>query len=269
MRFLDGKFEGQLFRCPACNFTRAQEAKIKEHILANKADAMHSSYADDLLTCRKCLKRHARPQERVSHEATCMRASSTGGNTHTYAYIDERKANTSSDTTSDLPDIVNRIPSIIHIMANILSLPYELHRQILSYLDPVHSMCLGLTCRQLYAIHSSLHKPLPLNAFTYECPIPSTNLSTICFLFTHLETWKAQGLKYCGGCHKFCTTNNSTGCARGRCDKCFAQEVGSHNLDWMHLKNPLQLWLLEDPEDPARLPHYGSSIDPTRVYGNS
>lgn len=167
--------------------------------------------------------------------------------------------------THTIINVVSRFFNIICIMANILSLSYELHMQILGYLDPVHSMCLGLTCRQLYATHSSLCKPLPLNAFTYECPIPSTNLSTICFLFTHLETWKPRTLKYCGGCHKFCLTNNVTGPARGRCDRCFSKEGGACNLDWMNLRKPLRLWLLEDPADPARLPQYGSSIDPPRA----
>lgn len=142
-------------------------------------------------------------------------------------------------------------------MANLLSLPFELHKQILGYLDPVHSMCLGLTCKQLYAIHSSLRKPLPLNAFTYECPISPTNRTSICYLFTHLETWKPSTVKYCGGCHRLCSTNNSTGPALGRCDKCSAKEPGQHLFDWMRLKEPL--WVLQDQADPARHPVYDTT----------
>ena len=152
-------------------------------------------------------------------------------------------------------------------MANILGPPSQLHKQILNYLDPVHSMCLGLTCRQLYAIHSNPHKPSPLNTFTIECPIPSANLSTICFPFTHLETRRPGGLKNCGGCHQFCSTNNSTACARGRCDRCFAQEAGSQDLDSMYLMKPRQLWVLDDPADPSRLSNlrFTSFADDLRI----
>lgn len=151
-------------------------------------------------------------------------------------------------------------------MATLLSLSYELHSQILSYLDPVHSMCLGLACKHLYAIHASIYKtpPLPLNAFTYECPIPSTDLSTICFLFTHLETWKPPTLKYCGGCHKFCLTSKHTGQARQRCDRCISNRVDYS--DWTHLREPPSDCVWEDQADPARLPQYESSIDPFNTF---
>lgn len=41
----------------------------------------------------------------------------------------------------------------------ILGLPTELHLYIFSYLDPVFSTCLGLTCKPLYLVYQSLrHK---------------------------------------------------------------------------------------------------------------
>jgi hypothetical protein len=124
---------------------------------------------------------------------------------------------------------------------NLLSLSTELHVQICDYLHPVHSTCLGLVCRRLYAAHFIAHKRVPLNAFTYECPIPSTSLCTVCFLFTHLENWKPPHLKYCAGCHKFCKTHNSrqTHLPHRRCHKCYHQEPGQHSQYWMGSMWPL------------------------------
>ena len=136
-------------------------------------------------------------------------------------------------------------------MACILSLSFELQMHILSFLDPVHSMCFALACKQLYAIHSTLHKPLPLNAFTYECPISSSDRVGVCHLFTHLEKWKPSDVKYCGGCHKFCLTNNPTGGARGRCNRCLEKEVGKQYFDWILIKRPTQE--LQDHSDPTGL----------------
>jgi hypothetical protein len=139
-------------------------------------------------------------------------------------------------------------PSIMSGNHNsILSLPAALQIQIFSYLNPIHSMCLGLSSKQLYTVHCSLHKSIPLNAFTYECPIPSTGLSTLCHLYTHLHDWKPAHLKYCGGCQKFCSTSSHPlDNSRGRCAKCLAKdELGAYRRDWKHLKEPT----LPAPED--------------------
>ena len=121
-------------------------------------------------------------------------------------------------------------------MGNILSLSFELQSQIPSYLDPMHSTCLGLTYKRLYAIHPSLSKITPLDAFTYECLIPSTALSTICFLFTHLESWKPPALNYCGGCRKSCRTSKASEQARQRCDRCISTHVEYHCFRWLYLR---------------------------------
>lgn len=114
---------------------------------------------------------------------------------------------------------------------NILGLSTELYMQIFSYLDPVHATCLGLASRTLYAAYIVLHKKLPLDSFTYECPIPSTNHHTLCFLYTHLEAWKPSYLSFCGGCHKFCRPSNSSGVVppRERCHECSQQELDRHS----------------------------------------
>lgn len=107
---------------------------------------------------------------------------------------------------------------------SVLSLSTEIYIQIFSYLDPVHSTCLGLIARRLYKVHFALRRKVPLDSCTYECPIPSTNLCTLCFLHTHLQDWRPRNLTYCGGCHKFCRTSNWNGkhidLLRARCDSC-------------------------------------------------
>lgn len=116
---------------------------------------------------------------------------------------------------------------------NLLSLSPELYAQIFSYLDPVHRTCLALSSKPLYLICRTIYKPLSLDAFTYECPVPLSNQFSLCFLYIHLQEWKPADLKYCGGCHKFCRTSNNISAGRGRCDRCSANEVGSEFLDWM------------------------------------
>jgi hypothetical protein len=122
---------------------------------------------------------------------------------------------------------------------NILSLSTELLVQIFGHLDPVHSTCLGLVSRRLWVIHTSLNKKIALDAFTYECPVPSTNMSTICFLYTHLQDWKPKSLIYCGACHKFCRTNNLRGklatILHSRCDTCTSKELGRPRPEWSSL----------------------------------
>jgi hypothetical protein len=145
---------------------------------------------------------------------------------------------------------------------NLLSLSTELYMQIFSYLDPIHATCLGLASRKLYAIYVVLHRKLPLDSFTYDCPIPSTNLHTLCFLYTHLENWKPSYLSLCGGCHKFCRPNKSNGVLppRERCRGCSRQELGQHSPGWQ-LNETRRLQGM----DPTRLPQYGSSVVYDRV----
>jgi hypothetical protein len=98
--------------------------------------------------------------------------------------------------------------------------------QIFSYLDPVHSTCLGLVCRNLYEIHFSKHKNIPLDAFTYDCPGSKSHLSTMCYLFNHLQDWKPADLIHCWRCHKFCKSNSAaqSGPLLGKCDTCARHE---------------------------------------------
>jgi hypothetical protein len=122
---------------------------------------------------------------------------------------------------------------------NVLSLSTELLIQVFGHLDPVHSTCLGLVSRRLWAIYTSLNKKIALDACTYECPVPSTNMSTLCFLHTHLQDWMPKTLIYCGACHKFCRTNNSRGkpvtILHSRCDTCTSIELGQPRPEWFSL----------------------------------
>jgi hypothetical protein len=79
-----------------------------------------------------------------------------------------------------------RIFNMSGTSSQLASLSTELLLQIFSYLDPVHSTCVGLACRRLYQIHFSKHKRIPLNAFTYDCPISKSHLLTMCYLFSHV-----------------------------------------------------------------------------------
>ena len=106
------------------------------------------------------------------------------------------------------------------------SLSTELLLQIFSYLDPVHSTCLGLSCRRLYHIHFSKHKTVHLDAFTYECPIPNSDLLTMCYLFSHLDDWSPANLVHCWRCHKFCKSDSitQTGPLFGKCNACMRHD---------------------------------------------
>jgi len=115
------------------------------------------------------------------------------------------------------------------------SLPTEALLQIFSYLDPVHSTCLGLACRRLYNVYSLNHRKIPLDAFTYDCPIPDSNLSTMCYLFHHLEDWKPAHLMHCWRCHKFGESNSvaQTGPLSGKCVACVQHEQNhSYSSSW-------------------------------------
>jgi hypothetical protein len=117
---------------------------------------------------------------------------------------------------------------------NVLSLSTELLVQIFGHLDPVHSTCFGLVSRRLWAIHTSLNKKIALDACTYECPVPSTSMFTICFLYTHLRDWKPKSLMYCGGCHKFCRGKLTT-ILHSRCDTCRSKELVRPRPEWSSL----------------------------------
>ncbi|KAE9382074.1 hypothetical protein N431DRAFT_458614 [Stipitochalara longipes BDJ] len=46
----------------------------------------------------------------------------------------------------------------------LLDLPSDVIREIFDHLHPIHSACLGLTCKALYPIHWSLHPKLVLHS---------------------------------------------------------------------------------------------------------
>jgi hypothetical protein len=124
------------------------------------------------------------------------------------------------------------------------ALSTELLLQIFSHLDPVHSTCLGLACRRLYHVYSLKHKKIPLDAFTYDCPIPSSNLSTMCYLFHHLEDWKPAHLMHCWRCHKFGESDSftQTGPLFGKCIACVQHEHNhSQSSSWQFSVHTRQL----------------------------
>ena len=54
----------------------------------------------------------------------------------------------------------NRLPARLAL----LDLPAEIHYSIMDFLDPIDSVCLGLTNKHFYAIHRRLHGTVPLTA---------------------------------------------------------------------------------------------------------
>jgi hypothetical protein len=61
-------------------------------------------------------------------------------------------------------------------------LPFDIHFQILSYLHPIFSTCLGLTCKRLYTIHRSLHSTVRTSDLWLTVEVELQQL---------LETWMA------------------------------------------------------------------------------
>ncbi|KAN0121896.1 hypothetical protein V8E51_000222 [Hyaloscypha variabilis] len=51
---------------------------------------------------------------------------------------------------------------------SLLDLPYDIIFEIFDYLHPIHSACLGLTCKAFYPIHWSLHPKIPLHTATLD-----------------------------------------------------------------------------------------------------
>jgi hypothetical protein len=76
-------------------------------------------------------------------------------------------------------------------MTGLGSLPEELILNIFSYLCPVHSACLGLTCKRFYKHHRELHGRVALDS---RCPAKKAwGLK----LYDLLEEWHPPGFVYC------------------------------------------------------------------------
>lgn len=83
-----------------------------------------------------------------------------------------------------------------------ITLPPELHLQIFGNLTPIYSQCLGLTCKQLMAIHCSLHpEPLMLELDSIGETIMNYNMTrdgtNIHILWKLLEKWMVQTGNLC------------------------------------------------------------------------
>lgn len=89
-------------------------------------------------------------------------------------------------------------PPVAKILSAFEKLPPELKNMIFGYLDECTSTCLGLTCRDFYAIHRSFHRaPTDFSSVTF---IPNPNpirMPTILQLWELLEVWMAdQGFRF-------------------------------------------------------------------------
>jgi hypothetical protein len=78
------------------------------------------------------------------------------------------------------------------------SLPTEVHLEIFSYLRDANSACLGVTCRQFYAIHWGLHGKVSLEAKTF-------NQGRYFALHAGLKSWMGPELEYHPCVNKFLT----------------------------------------------------------------
>ncbi|KAH8766566.1 hypothetical protein BGZ57DRAFT_930399 [Hyaloscypha finlandica] len=82
--------------------------------------------------------------------------------------------------------------------SRIASIPSELQLEIFSYLDPVSSTCLGLTCKKLYSLSKKVRGATKLNAVYWVPGGRSFN-----YLGDLLEKWAGQNLEYPLGSSKF------------------------------------------------------------------
>jgi hypothetical protein len=65
----------------------------------------------------------------------------------------------------------------------------EITLMIFSYLNPVHSICLGLTCKNFYTIHRSIHGTVKVTQVYHECVKYVKGFAYHNFQANHLEEW--------------------------------------------------------------------------------
>ncbi len=62
---------------------------------------------------------------------------------------------------------------------NLQTLPYDLQYPLVKHLDPTTSTCLGLTCRDFYAVHWRVCGTVPFEPITSVLQPPVNNLATL------------------------------------------------------------------------------------------
>ncbi|KAE8442826.1 hypothetical protein EG329_002798 [Mollisiaceae sp. DMI_Dod_QoI] len=62
---------------------------------------------------------------------------------------------------------------------NLQTLPYDIQYILVKHLDPTTSTCLGLTCRDFYAVHWRVYGTVPFEPITSVLQPPVNHLATL------------------------------------------------------------------------------------------
>ena len=78
----------------------------------------------------------------------------------------------------------------------LLSIPVELQAEVFRVLDPVSSTCLGLTCKDFYAVHKSVKGVVKLSERFYGAEFLTSSWYGRSELGFVLEDWAGDDLRY-------------------------------------------------------------------------
>lgn len=102
------------------------------------------------------------------------------------------------------------------------SLPAEIHLAIIERAHPCTSVCLGLTCKSLYAMHKAVHPHVSLLSYW-------DTKADLGHLYELLNTWMGPNLTYRWTSGKFLTAKTWEGMVWGRNGKGIWARSGEEN----------------------------------------